>query len=501
MKHFILILVGFIVANTRAQNPNRPLPPIALEYEFQMVDSTPNNYHFSFSATKTYQIPEYISGILDSAGYLAWFMKSEGAHLDLKYHADHSFFSCQKSGANRAFYKLDQDMTLLDSVFPTNGDVIDIHEQLVTPDGHTYVLCYTDTVMDLSAYTFGSNSGLPNHGVLGNSIMEFDENNSLVFYWNSTEHVHPSEFYPDFPYSTTNFDYFHANSIDIDLDGNLLVSARHTNTIYKISKVDGSILWRLGGVNSDFTFPNDNGFSGQHDFRYLGGNLYSMYDNGNFSSTPKESRAVEFELDTLNWTATRVWRYKHTPKVYGPAMGNNDLTSLGENHVSWGRSYYPEPTFSLVAANGDNLLNFYLGDSLLAYRTHALELDFHFPRQNLACSVSNGQVVLTSPNASSYLWSTGDTTQSIVVTNTGEYICWTPYGIGFLASKLFKVTDLSNPCGVNSLNELSFSKGEVLFIYDLNGRQISYPINHGLYLLVYENGSSEKRHWNGISWD
>ena len=77
------------------------------------------------------------------------------------------------------------------------------------------------------------------------------------------------------------WDFFHANSIDKNEDGDYLVSARWVSTIYKISAVDGSIIWRLGGLKSDFT--QDFNFSGQHDARFISENetttILSLFDN------------------------------------------------------------------------------------------------------------------------------------------------------------------------------------------------------------------------------
>lgn len=501
MKVSLLLLLTLSVFQLGAQNPNRPMPLGAVSYEFEVLDSSFNNYAYSFSYIPRSPEPYYLTGILDSVGYLQWFTWSNQIILDLKYNSQISNFTCQYAGNNRTYRRLNQQMECIDSLAPTNGDGQDIHEYLIDQNEHTYIIGVNDTLMDLSAYTFNGSQGLSNQQVKTNTILEYDENKNLVFYWNSGDHIHPSEFYNNFSYDSTYFDYLHLNSIDIDHDGNLLISARHTSTIYKISKTNGSIIWRLGGNNSDFTFPNDNGFSGQHDFRYLGNNLYSMYDNGNHTSTPKQSRAVEFELDTINWTATRVWRYKHTPKVYGPAMGNNDLTSNGDNLVNWGRIYYPEPAFSLVGANGNNQANMYFLDSVMSYRSHPLEMDFNFPRPEILCDHINGQIVLTCVNSDSCWWSTGDTTQSIVVTTPGEYMCWNPYGIGWLGSKVFKLNDLSNPCGVNSLEENNMEIGEIMLIYSLSGKTINQPSLPGLYIVRYESGAFEKRWWDGLSWN
>ena len=55
----------------------------------------------------------------------------------------------------------------------------------------------------------------------------------VLFEWHSLEHVGLEESHfeppknPEWP-----FDYFHVNSIDMDDDANLLVSARRTSAVY-----------------------------------------------------------------------------------------------------------------------------------------------------------------------------------------------------------------------------------------------------------------------------
>ena len=59
----------------------------------------------------------------------------------------------------------------------------------------------------------------------------------------------------------------HANSMDRTADGDYLVSARHTNTVYKIFQDNATIAWRLGGKYSNF--KQDFNFSSQHDVRVV----------------------------------------------------------------------------------------------------------------------------------------------------------------------------------------------------------------------------------------
>ena len=47
------------------------------------------------------------------------------------------------------------------------------------------------------------------------------------------------------------FDFFHINSINLDQDGSLLISARNTWAVYDLDAADGEIEWRLGGKHSE----------------------------------------------------------------------------------------------------------------------------------------------------------------------------------------------------------------------------------------------------------
>jgi hypothetical protein len=62
--------------------------------------------------------------------------------------------------------------------------------------------------------------------------------------------------------------------VHLDNDGNLLIDARDTWTVYKVNRTTGAIMWRLGGKNSSFAVQAAPGqqldnageiFSRQHD--------------------------------------------------------------------------------------------------------------------------------------------------------------------------------------------------------------------------------------------
>lgn len=188
-------------------------------------------------------------------------------------------------------------------------------------------------------------NGSLDQNITGLTIQELDNDHNVLFEWSSFDHFYLSN-YPGILNSLGNntFDFLHCNAIEIDEDGNFLISNRTISEITKINRVTGEIIWRFGGEQSDFIFTNDYPFSKQHCIKSLGSNKYLLYDNGNlsdlFTGGIKRSRAVEYELDLSNFTATKLWDYVHPDSLFTPSIGSvqrlengNTLINFGNNQV------------------------------------------------------------------------------------------------------------------------------------------------------------------------
>jgi hypothetical protein len=179
--------------------------------------------------------------------------------------------------------------------------------------------------------------GDPNITVIGNHVQEIDENGNVVFQWLCWDHFKLEDSYK-INSGASMSDYVHMNSIAEDYDGHLVISNRHLSECTKINRETGEIIWRLGGENNQFTFINDSEqFSFQHDIRPVPGqaNHYTIFDNG-VKKDPPYSRAVEYHLDTINWTAEKVWEYRSDPDRYTLWMGNVQRLPNGNTLISWG---------------------------------------------------------------------------------------------------------------------------------------------------------------------
>jgi Arylsulfotransferase (ASST)/Secretion system C-terminal sorting domain/Bacterial Ig-like domain len=264
------------------------------------------------------------------------------------------------------FLAMDDTYAVVDSFRCGNGYSTDMHELQILDNGHALMLSSDDQKVDMSAIVAGGNREATVAGLI---VQELDREKNVVFQWRSWDHFQITDAtHTDFTAATV--DYVHGNALELDQDGNLLLSCRHMDEITKISRETGEILWRLGGKNNQFTFVNDSlGFSHQHALRRLPNGHLTLFDNGNFHNPPF-SRAVEYELDEQQKTATLVWQYRNTPDIYGEAMGYVQRLDDGNTLIGWGAT---NPTVTEVSPSGKKVFELAFDDGIFSYRA------FRFP--------------------------------------------------------------------------------------------------------------------------
>ena len=233
-----------------------------------------------------------------------WGMKG----FDFKINDNHHLTYFDRS--SKGWFVMDSLQQVIDSVYCLNGYVADNHDFMALPNGNYVLFAYDEQPYPMDTIVEGGN---PNAIVEGVIIQELDSDHNLIFEWSSWDHFDVFE-HPNYePWTQEEFNFIHTNSIDIDFDGNFVISNRNMDEITKIHRITGEIIWRWGGAMNEFDFINDYPFTHQHTLRCLGENKYLLYDNGNLSSEftgmPNYSRAVEYELDTILMTCTQTWEY------------------------------------------------------------------------------------------------------------------------------------------------------------------------------------------------
>src|ERR1700722_1703745 len=231
--------------------------------------------------------------------------------------------------------------------FPSgDGLPSDMHECLLTPHGTVLVTAWETVTRDLRRV------GGPGEGrAVGGVVQELDiPTGNVLFEWHSVDHVSLEESYDRVG---DPFDYFHINSIAPADDGNLLVSARNTWTVYKIDRGSGDVIWRLGGKKSDFRMGPGTFFAWQHDARPHGERMVSLFDDGAAPRMQRQSRGLVLALDTKRLQATMERSYAHSPGLLAHALGSTQLLPNGNVLVGFGT----EPYFTEYSADGKVLLD------------------------------------------------------------------------------------------------------------------------------------------------
>jgi hypothetical protein len=243
-------------------------------------------------------------------------------------------------------------------VRPGNGLVGDVHEFLITKNDTALFTVYHRLPVDLSSV------GGPKEGSIWDGIVqEVDiRTRRVLFEWHSYPQVAVTESYAPPPKAKAGakappFDYFHVNSIDVEPNGKLLVSARNTHTVYEIDYKTKKVLWRLGGKKSDFRMGAGTKFAWQHDARRHADGTITIFDNGAAPPVEKFSRVLVLRVDADARKATLVRSYHHPKRLLAPFEGNAQLLPNGNIVVGWGA----QPYVSEFAPGGALLFDVYFG--------------------------------------------------------------------------------------------------------------------------------------------
>lgn len=272
-----------------------------------------------------------------------------------------------------AFYIImNENYKIIKKLKAHNGFTSDLHEFTTTKNDTALFTSLKQVPRNLLRY------GGPVNGYIDNyEIQEVDiETNKLLFTWDVLDHVDPADsMVPASSASTTNniWDCYHVNSIDLDTNGNMLISMRNMWAVYSINK-SGEILWQLGGKQSNFTFGKNAGFSWQHHARYRNHNKISVFDDAccetSTSSPQGQSRGLVLNLNFRTLVAKINKAYYHDPALYVPSQGDAQKLSNGNYFIGWGQ----KPYVSEFSRTGNTKIN----------STSDLLYEMQFPSKNIS---------------------------------------------------------------------------------------------------------------------
>jgi hypothetical protein len=291
--------------------------------------------------------------IVDPRGQPVWFRPlSPQLHMDLKVQRYRGrpvltwWAGTVFDGYGGTFVIADSSYDVVRRVRAGNGYKADLHDIVLTSSGTALITIYNEVKADLTSIGLSAEGSLV-EGVVQEIDLATDR---VVFEWHSLDHVALDESSELGLTRDGNVDYFHLNSIGVDRDGHLLLSARHTSAVYKIHRRTGKVIWRLGGTRSDFSLGPGVRFGYQHDARRRQDGTLTLFDNAASRPTDTEppSRAIRLRLDERSMRARLVRDYRAGEQRVSWAMANAQQLRDGGVFVGWGM----HPTFTEIGPGG-----------------------------------------------------------------------------------------------------------------------------------------------------
>jgi len=370
-------------------------------FGFAQTNYNVNTYNTPYPCNLFFHVggpPSKPVNIVDSSGTLIYSqdLGLKGWGWQVNKNNKITFFDRQSKG----WFVMDSLENIVDSVYCQNGYMADNHDFIALPNGNYILFAYdvrpyaTDTVVS---------NGSEDQEIEGLIIQELDNDHNVVFEWSSFDYFYLSN-YPDVFNSLGNstFDFLHCNAIDIDEDGHFLISNRTISEITKINRITGEVMWRFGGEQSDFIFTNDYPFSKQHCIKSLGSNRYLLYDNGNLSDQYtggiQRSRAVEYELNIPDFTATKLWDFVHPDSLFTPSIGSVQRLENGNTLINFGNNQIINRGSVITEVNTNNEIVFELelenGQNVYC----ANKANWNFDNGTLDLNESAGPIYAVKPN-------------------------------------------------------------------------------------------------------
>ncbi|CAN5378498.1 hypothetical protein BH23GEM2_BH23GEM2_17410 [soil metagenome] len=233
---------------------------------------------------------------IDNSGRVAWYHRfPNGPGLNFQAQANGRYVARPtpaSGGQTPSWLELDPLGNVTRTFTCARGMVPRAHDVLVLTDGSHWVMCDEVRTFDLASV-----GGSPKASVLGTAVHHVTAGGDLLFEWSAFDNltIDLAELAAS-EVSASMLNWTHGNALDLDGDGNLLLSFRNLSTIVKIDTRTGAVVWHMGGSRNEFDFENTAmpPFSGQHGLRATGQHRLLLLDNVGEHDV---SRAERYEYD------------------------------------------------------------------------------------------------------------------------------------------------------------------------------------------------------------
>ncbi|WP_344685068.1 arylsulfotransferase family protein, partial [Saccharopolyspora taberi] len=248
---------------------------------------------------------------------------------------------------------LDQSYRQIATVRMGNNLDADLHEMVITARGTALLMAYNTVQLD--------------RPVVEGVVQEIDiASGKVLFEWRSLQHIGVEESTVAPPEGKP-FDYIHLNSVQETADGDLLISARHTDALYQVDRETGNVEWRMGGTRSDFQVAPEAAFARQHDARWQPDGSLTLFDNASDKPGPA-SRALVLSVDEQARKVGLVKAFPHPNGTTSTSQSSHQVLPGGHHFVGWGSQSH----FTEFDAEGKVVLHGEFGDGMPSYRAFRL---------------------------------------------------------------------------------------------------------------------------------
>jgi hypothetical protein len=292
-----------------------------------------------FSASGSDPAPRFVAVaagnygvVLNNDGRVVWYRRfAHGAGLNFQAQPSGTWTARPPgpAGAVARWIEMDALGNVLRHLDCARGLTSRFHDLIVMPDRSFWIMCDESRTLDLRVY-----GGQPGASVMGTVVQNIDAAGRLLFEWSALDHL-PITDLPLAERAGAIVNFTHGNAIDLDTDGNLVVSFRSLNELAKIDTRTGAVLWRMGGTANQFRFFDHDGapFARQHGVRILRPGTLLVLDNLGDASA---SRAKRFTFDETEHSARLTNVYESLPAVSAQLGGSVQELPSGRVLVSFG---------------------------------------------------------------------------------------------------------------------------------------------------------------------
>jgi len=272
--------------------------------------------------------------VIDNSGRVVWYHRfSNGPGLNFQPQPDGRFGARPPTepGGVASWVEIAPDGITTRTLGCAHGFPPRMHDAIAQPDGSYWLLCDETRTIDLSA------QGGPSQArVLGTGVQHRSASGDVLFEWSPFDHLEIDLSILDpVDRNAPIINWTHGNALDLDSDGNLLVSFRNLNEVTKIDTRTGAVIWRMGGARNQMTFENVDMpvFMHQHGLRAIGGGAVQLLDN---LGDARGSRAERYQVDGARRTVRLSASFGSSAGIIAQIGGNTQMLGDGHTLVSFG---------------------------------------------------------------------------------------------------------------------------------------------------------------------